>query len=214
MAAYSDTVLYLIGGPNGSGKTTIAQSIMNQYQDIKFLNEDEIARENVFISNASAGRILLEKMEEVFSTHDSFIFETTLSGRFHNELIQRAHAAGYKIEFLYVVLSSVEQNLARVKKRVARVGHDVPENVVRRRHDKSLFNFDSVYKLVDSWKLYDNAGPEYKLIASGTGADINIVQPDIYSSFMEHKADVVSKYRAEIMARRASRIAKSNNLQK
>lgn len=214
MSDYSEKVLYLIGGPNGSGKTTLAQSILSKNQGIKFINADEIARENNISLNTIAGRIVLEKMEEVFSTHDSFIYETTLSGKFHNKLIKRAHDAGYKIEFLYIILSSVEQNLARVKNRVENGGHNVPETVVRRRHDKSLCNFDAVYKLADRWRLYDNAGAEYKLIATGAGPDVEIIYPDTYSYFVKHKQDVVSKYTAEIVLRRAARMAKANISQK
>jgi predicted ABC-type ATPase len=50
--------------------------------------------------------------------------------------------------------------VARVAARVAQGGHDVPENVIRRRFDSGLRNFDKIYKniIVDAWILYDNSG--------------------------------------------------------
>lgn len=214
MADYSAKVLYLIGGPNGSGKTTLANSIITHHENIKFINADEIARENNISLDTIAGRIVLEKMDEVFSTHDSFIFETTLAGKFPGKLIKRAHDSGYKIEFLYVILSSVEQNITRVQERVKQGGHSVPENVIRRRYDKSLFNFDNVYKLVDNWHLYDNTGIKHQLVATGSGLDINIINQEIYSSFIKHKDAIISRIIADAAARRAARLAKLNTAQK
>jgi predicted ABC-type ATPase len=51
--------------------------------------------------------------------------------------------------------------IARVRQRVALGGHDVPEDVIRRRFHAGLSNFQEVYKpLVDEWVLYDNSGNE------------------------------------------------------
>ena len=207
----SSNVLYLIGGPNGSGKTTLFNKLFCNRPDIKFLNSDELARD-LSITPQHAGMLVLDKMNTIFSTHDSFVFETTLAGKFPGKLIRRAHSEGYKVEFLYVILSSVEQNLARVRERVERGGHNVAESIVRRRHDKSLCNFDAIYKLVDDWRLYNNAGAEYCLVASGhEGGDIDIVEPEMYKKFVECKDSIVSKYIADLAARRAARVA--SNLQ-
>lgn len=44
---------------------------------------------------------------------------------------------------------------------IAAGGHNVPEDVIRRRFDAGLRNFSQVYKpLVDEWVLYDNSGDE------------------------------------------------------
>lgn len=44
-------------------------------------------------------------------------------------------------------------------------GHDIPEQVIRRRFDAGLANFHRRYKLaVDDWALYDNSGAEPVLL--------------------------------------------------
>lgn len=202
----SSNVLYLIGGPNGSGKTTLATSILKTHPKLIFLNPDEIARRQKLVYNASVGRVLFDQMHDIFLAHNSFLLETTLSGKFPIRLIQNARAAGYTIDFSYVVLSSVEQNLARVRNRVACGGHDVPENVIRRRHNKSLFNFDVAYKLADSWKLYDNAGNKCCLVARGFGDTVDVIEPEIYKFFLERKASAVEQYVSDMAVRRAERI--------
>lgn len=205
MQIYSEKVLYLIGGPNGSGKTTLVRDVLHLCPAISFLNSDEIARDNN-IGTSNAGLILLDRMDELFSRHNSFVYETTLAGKFPGKLVKRARDAGYTIEFFYVVLSSIEQNLARVSERAARGGHNVPENIIRRRHDKSLFNFDIIYKLVDSWKLYNNAGAKCCLVAHGAGDKIDIVEPGMYNDFIETKTKTIEKYITEMAARRAARL--------
>lgn len=81
MKIYSNKVFYLIGGPNGSGKTTIAREMIGDNPKIAFLNSDDIARERG-VTPARAGIILLDQMRDLFATHASFAFETTLAGKY------------------------------------------------------------------------------------------------------------------------------------
>jgi len=203
MKIYSEKVFYLIGGPNGSGKTTLARELIGDHPEISFLNADDIQRENN-VNAARAGMMLLDKMEEIFSSHASFAFETTLSGRLHNKFIKRAKSDGYKIVFLYVILSSVEQNLARVRQRVALGGHDVPETVIRRRYNKSILNFESVANMSDQWELYYNGDKKYELLARGVHDQIDVVNNPKYKSFIERRANLLSDYLLELAQRGAT----------
>ena len=58
--------------------------------------------------------------------------------------------------------------MARVAERVRRGGHDVPEEVIRRRFARGLRNFFSLYQhAVDAWQVYDNAELRHpRLVAS------------------------------------------------
>ena len=204
MHIYSDKVLYLIGGPNGSGKTTLARELISDNPNISFLNADDIARE-YNVSPLRAGAILFDKMDKIFSTHDSFVFETTLSGRYHNNIIARAKSDDYKIVFLYVFLSSVEQNIARVRQRVALGGHDVTESTIRRRYSKSIMNFERVAELSDQWELYYNGGSSYELLARGIHERVKIINNPMYSSFLECRAGILSEHLLELAKRAAER---------
>jgi predicted ABC-type ATPase len=58
----------------------------------------------------------------------------------------------------WLALSSVDVALARVTQRVLQGGHNIPEEVVRRRFLAGRANFDELYRnLVDAWVLYDNS---------------------------------------------------------
>jgi len=55
--------------------------------------------------------------------------------------------------------------------RVRQGGHDVPEEVIRRRYEAGWRNFNLVYKrLVDDWFLYDNSGRIPVLLDKGIKA--------------------------------------------
>src|SRR5258708_3765696 len=87
----------------------------------------------------------------------SFAFETTLSGRSYLSLIQRLKNEGYKVHLFFLVVEGVDVALSRIKERVLKGGHDVPETVVRRRFTRSISNFFREYSpLADSWYLFDN----------------------------------------------------------
>jgi predicted ABC-type ATPase len=111
---------------------------------------------------------MLQEIRRRVRAGESFAFETTLSGRRYAHLISRWREAGYHVKLIFLSLPGAGLALARVSARVAQGGHDVPEQVVRRRFDAGLRNFEDVYRrLVSSWALYDNSGPVPRLIASG-----------------------------------------------
>jgi predicted ABC-type ATPase len=98
----------------------------------------------------------------------SFAFETTLSGRGYAQLIPLWRNAGYHVKLIFLSLPTAELAVARVSSRVAQGGHNVPEDVIRRRFDAGLRNFEQMYReLVNSWILYDNSGSEPRFVATG-----------------------------------------------
>ena len=98
---------------------------------------------------------------------ERFAFETTLSGRSYAALIPRWRSVGYHVKLIFLSLPSVDLAIARIAARVAQGGHDVPEQIVRRRFDAGLRNLEDVYRgLVNSWALYDNAEPTPRLVTS------------------------------------------------
>lgn len=91
---------------------------------------------------------------------ESFAFETTLSGLNYSRLIPRWREQGYFVKLVFLWLATPEIALDRIRDRVEEGGHDVPENVVRRRFRTGWRNFRFVYSLlVDEIVVYDNSGP-------------------------------------------------------
>ena len=70
---------------------------------------------------------------------------------------------------IFLWVPRVELAIERVRERVRQGGHDVPEEVIRRRYEAGWRNFNLVYKrLVNHWFLYDNAGRVPVLLEKGT----------------------------------------------
>lgn len=165
--------IVIIAGPNGAGKTTFAREFLpREAKCPDFINVDLISAGlspfNPQRAALRAGRLMLQEIHRRVRAGESFAFETTLSGRRYAHLIPRWREAGYHVNLIFLSLPGAELALARVSARVAQGGHDVPEQVVRRRFDAGLRNFEDVYRgLVSSWALYDNSGPVPRLIASG-----------------------------------------------
>ena len=178
--------LYVIAGPNGSGKTTFAQEFLPNYADCNnFVNADLIAQGMAPFSPDTAavraGRLMLGEIRSFARRGESFAFETTLSGRSYMSLFRQLKARGYKIHIFFLWLDSADLALSRIRERVSRGGHDVPELVVRRRFDRSTRNFLLQYRqLADSWVLFDNSGKVPSVVALADQEGVRIIERGIY----------------------------------
>ena len=168
-----DKVILIIAGPNGAGKTTFAREYLLNVADFTtFVNADLIAAglnplqpEQEAIA---AGRMMLEMIRRYVNQGRSFAFETTLSGRTYASMIPRWQEQGYQVDLVFLGLPSPEIAIERVKQRVQDGGHDIPEDVIRRRFEAGRCNFDDIYRpLVNQWSLYDNSGNSPMLLIEG-----------------------------------------------
>ncbi len=150
----------IIGGGNGSGKSTSAALVLPGV--IPYINADEIAKglpevegEN---KDVRASRILISAMDEHEAQREDFAIETTLASRSLAPRVRRLQASGYEFQLLFFWLKSPELNIQRVAERVQRGGHHIPEEVIRRRYVAGLKNFFGLYMpLADEWRAYDNS---------------------------------------------------------
>ena len=165
--------ILIIAGPNGAGKTTFAQEFLpNEANCPIFVNADLIAAslspfqpQGVAIR---AGRIMLEQIHGHVKKRESFAFETTLSGRSYARMIPEWQTLGYRVKLIFLRLPTPDMAVARVRLRVREGGHNVPEDVVRRRFRAGWRNFETIYRdSVDEWVVYDNSEDDPVLIAEG-----------------------------------------------
>ena len=162
--------LCVIGGCNGAGKTTLARELLPRMGIGRFLNADEIARGlsplDSTLSAFRAGRILLSEAATLMSAGASFALESTLSGRTYVRLLQKAKQSGYRVILHHVMIDSAGQAVRRVRLRVLHGGHDVPEEDIRRRFQRSREGFVQHYlPLADAWGVWDNSSPPARWIA-------------------------------------------------
>jgi predicted ABC-type ATPase len=165
--------LYIIAGCNGAGKTTASYTVLPEIFNCReFVNADEIAKglspfqpERVAIQ---AGRIMLHRIEQLIAEKESFAFETTLSTVSYRHTIKKAQDAGYNVTLIFFWLNDVNLALHRVKGRVAEGGHNIPEDIIRRRYRTGLKNLIHIFiKIANKWIVVDNSKQKFSLIAEG-----------------------------------------------
>ncbi|MBX2930956.1 MAG: hypothetical protein KF781_03285 [Chitinophagaceae bacterium] len=113
-----------------------------------------------------AGRIMLNRINELLNNNESFAFETTLSTLSYKNKILEAKEKGYTITLLFFWLQNVGLAKERVKTRVAEGGHNIEPDVIERRYIKGIKNLFEIYlPIVDGALIFDNSIGKHELIA-------------------------------------------------
>lgn len=156
--------IYVIAGANGAGKSSIGGAAFRSFGG-DYYNPDEAARElmsaNPGLDQAEAdiaawqqGRELLK---QAVAERLDFAFETTLGGNTIPRLLAEAAAQGIDIYVWYVGLSSPELHVQRVRSRVRHGGHDVAEEAILRRYERSRLNLIALLPSLAALRVYDNS---------------------------------------------------------
>src|SRR5688572_18354280 len=171
--------IYVLAGTNGAGKSSVAGATLLQ-RGVEYFNPDEAATQ---IRSASPGITAEEAssaawrqgkrlLQRAIAVHLSFAFETTLGGHTMTALLESALRLGVEVRIWYVGLSSPELHIARVRSRVARGGHDVPDTKIRERYDRSRLNLIHLMPKLTELRVYDNSqeADPHAGVAARTGA--------------------------------------------
>ena len=150
----------------------------------EFVNADEIAKglspfqpESV---SFHAGRIMVERIDELLNSGVDFAFETTLTTLSYLNTIKAAKEKGYSINLLYFWLNDVNLAIERVKIRVSEGGHNIPEETIRRRYFRGIYNLSNRFiGLCDFWIVINNSSRPYTFVAEGQGLKELKVHDDI-----------------------------------
>jgi len=163
----------IVGGPNGSGKSSVYHDtdIEAGGRSVWIINPDLLTARICNVEGLlqdAANLVAVQRIEAwldaSIDVHKTIGVETVLSTGKYRRLVSKAKALGFSIWFLYVTLDTPDRNVERVKLRVAKGGHDVPEDSIRRRYLRSLEQFPWFLDQADRAWIYDNSGAQPRLI--------------------------------------------------
>lgn len=209
--------MYILAGPNGSGKTSALKGEIPE--DVTFLNADkfsrEIAKERGIpedrIQNAvdtdvrlqlAGGRKVIEEMRKHIKQGDTFAVETTLDTvLYQNTYIKNAKSNGFEVELLYVGTESPQINIERVEDRVAKGGHDIKPEVIVGRYYGSLECLNAHIEMVDKAKIYDNSlfgGNARRILSFAHGKIVEKSEhiPEWVNKYINHEKHLHKKERS------------------
>lgn len=162
-----DRNFYLFARVNGAGKSTLFSIITEDIKETFRINTDEIVKKIGNWKNEAdqikSAKIAIKLRNEYIEKGLSFNEETTLTGKTILKLIDKLKSKNYKLHLFYIGINSVDIVKERIRNRVLRGGHDIPDKIVEKRYNESLKNLLKILNKFDNVTVYDNT-KEYKMI--------------------------------------------------
>ncbi|HEX9673263.1 MAG TPA: hypothetical protein VGA12_07500 [Burkholderiales bacterium] len=149
---------------NGAGKSSIGGAAFRSFGG-DYYNPDEAARQLIAANpgldsteaDVAAWQQGVGLLKQAVAERLDFANETTLGGNTIPRLLAEAAAQGVAIYVWYAGLSSPELHIQRVRSRVRHGGHNVPEDAIRRRYERSRLNLIALLPLLAALRMYDNS---------------------------------------------------------
>ena len=160
-------VLVVFAGPNGSGKTTMAQVMLQHgwLQGFEYINPDNIARDRFGDWNdpgavLQAARYAAKTRSRCLKERRSLAIETVFSTTRSASFVREARDAGFFVRRVFIGTDGPAINVRRVARRVRCGGHDVPVAKIVARHPRSTANLAEALAWVERVAVFDNSVDE------------------------------------------------------
>lgn len=150
-------LLVMLAGPNGAGKSTFYESHLEAL-GLPFLNADVLAREASMDAYTAADTIAAIR-DQMIRRGEGFVTETVFSDPVGEKVRVLAEAvdSGFDVTLIYIGITDAGLSGRRVKARVAAGGHDVPEEKLAARYERSLDNLERAISQLPRVRIYDNS---------------------------------------------------------
>lgn len=152
--------LWVLAGGNGAGKSTFYRTRLAP-KGMPFVNADIVAKLlyphapelHSYDAAMLAGQMRLQLLRE----GRSFCFETVFSHPSKIDFVAQAKTLGYEIILVFIHLSDISLNQARIAQRVSEGGHHVPDDKVLSQIPRVLKLIRQTLPLCDQIYILDNS---------------------------------------------------------
>ena len=186
MSGSERPTFWIVAGPNGSGKSSLYGNTEIEAfdQSVWIINPDLLTKriqevEKLLLDKANLEAVIrIERwIEASIRAHQTVGAETVLSTDKYRRLVTEAKKRQFAIRLIYVTLASPDLNVQRVKIRVQKGGHDVPEDRIRSRWGKSLAQLPWFLQEADEAVIFDNSGSVPRLVGQKRHGEV-VIDPE------------------------------------
>jgi predicted ABC-type ATPase len=179
-------IFWIVAGPNGSGKSSIyqdtdieafARSVWIINPDLLTARLQDVEALDLYAANLQAVRRIEAWLEASIQAYQTVGVETVLSTEKYRRLVLAAKALRFEVRLTYVILDSPGRSIERVRLRVRKGGHAVPEDKIVERYARSLNQLPWFLDHADEALLFDNSGESPRLIGRKKNSVITL-DPD------------------------------------
>lgn len=165
--ADTQPTITLIAGPNGSGKTRLSETLIDEgwFASAAYINPDHIARHQYGDwDSPTARQKAIVRAAGIIKTNlkakKSFALETVLSPS-GVSLLHRAKQQGYVTYLYFIGTSDPAINIARVAARIREGGHHIPETTIVNRYHEAMATLPTAMAVADFAFIYDNSRDDH-----------------------------------------------------
>lgn len=159
-------IVIVLAGSNGAGKSTFYESFLAD-SGLRFVNADVLAQ-TLSVNAYEAAALASSLRSALVAQRESFIFETVLSDPVGEKVDQFASYAahGYTVVLIFIQIDSPEQSIQRVAMRASQGGHDVPDEKLFARFERTRTNLKRAIDRLPYVIVYsnDDLAQPYKLV--------------------------------------------------
>jgi len=150
-------IVVAVAGSNGAGKSTFFETFLSDC-GLRFINADDIA-EGLEINAYEAAEVATAIRSSLMSQGESFIFETVLSDPVGDKVDALATYAdsGYTVVLIFIRVDRVDESIRRVAMRASQGGHDVPDEKLHARFERTKANLQRAIERLPHVVVYDNS---------------------------------------------------------
>ena len=137
--------------------TLLQKAEMDEEADYLLFTDGKLSFHEVSVNAYFASVAADFLRQKLMERRVSFSFETVMSSPDKVQLLEKAQRLGYRTYLYYIATDDPSINVARVKARVNLGGHDVPEDKIVSRYERSLDLLMDAVKHSNRAYLFDNS---------------------------------------------------------
>ena len=149
-------VVVALAGSNGAGKSTFFHAHLAD-TGLRFVNADDLAVE-MGLGAYEAAELAAALTAGLVEQRESFVFETVLSDPVGAKVSTLAKTGrhGMHVVMIFIRIDSPDTSKQRVAMRVMQGGHDVPDEKLEARFQRTLANLERAIKALPVVVIFDN----------------------------------------------------------